>query len=271
MMIFNGKKEAERILLDLKRKIKKLKIKPVLATILVGDDKASKLYIRLKKEVALKIGIKLVLYKFKNRTGEENIIRKIDSLNKNEKVHGIIVQLPLPKGLNAKIITGKISCKKDVDGFKEKSDFLPVLPSVILLILKKAVKSSGRKEIIALVNSRIFGETLKGFLKKERIKIKYILRREAPQKKLKARLRSADVIITACGVPNLIKNDMVGKGAVLIDAGISRLSGKKVVGDVDRESVKDKTSFLTPVPGGIGPLTVVLLLKNTYFAAKKHG
>ena len=168
MKIFNGRKESEKILLDLKRKIKKLKIKPVLATILVGDDKASKLYIKLKKEAALKIGINLVQYEFTGRTEEADIIRKIDSLNKNEKVHGIIVQLPLPKGFNAKRVTGKISCKKDVDGFKKKSDFPPVLPSVILLILKKAIKPSGRKEIIALVNSRIFGETLKGFLKKER-------------------------------------------------------------------------------------------------------
>ncbi len=271
MKIFNGRKESEKILLDLKKKIKKLRVKPSLASILVGEDRASKLYINLKKKAARRIGIKLVLHKFKSGAKEGDIIGKIDSLNQNEKVYGIIVQLPLPKGFNTKKITGKISCQKDVDGFQRKSYFPPVLPSAILIALKRAVKSQRNKKILALVNSKIFGETLKRFLKGDRIKIEYILRKKVSREKLKAELKSADVVISVCGVPNLIKNDMVKKGAALIDAGIARIDHGKVAGDVDRKSVKNSASFLTPVPGGIGPLTVALLLKNTYFAAKNHG
>jgi len=271
MKIFNGKKTAEKILSDLKRNIRKLRVKPTLATILVGEDRASKLYIKLKQRAAKKIGANLILYKFKSGAREDDIIGKIESLNKNKKIQGIIVQLPLPEGFNAKKITGKINPKKDVDGFQNKSDFLPVLPSAILIALREAVKSQRSKKILALVNSRIFGETLKRFLKKERIRVNYILRKELTHGKLKTKLNSADVIITACGIPNLIKNNMVKRGVVLIDAGITRLPGKKVLGDVDKKSVKDKASFLTPVPGGIGPLSVALLLKNTYLAVKKHG
>jgi len=271
MEIFNGKKTAEKILSDLKRKIRKLRIKPTLATILVGENRASKLYIKLKKKAAQRIGAKLVLYKFKVETKERDIIEKIESFNENKEVQGIIVQLPLPKGFNAKKITGKISRKKDVDGFQQGSDFPPALPSAILIALREAVKSQRSKKFLALVNSRIFGETLKRFLRKERIKIDYILKKELPQRKIKVKLNSADVVITVCGVPGLIKNDMVKRGVVLIDAGITRINGKRVLGDVDRKSVKNKASFLTPVPGGIGPLTVALLLKNTYLAAKKYG
>ena len=271
MEIFNGKKTAEKILSDLKIKIRKLRVKPTLATILVGEDRASKLYIKLKKKAAQRIGAKLVLYKFKVETKERDIIEKIESFNENKEVQGIIVQLPLPKGFNAKKITGKISRKKDVDGFQQGSDFPPALPSAILIALREAVKSQRSKKFLALVNSRIFGETLKRFLRKERIKIDYILKKELPQRKIKVKLNSADVVITVCGVPGLIKNDMVKRGVVLIDAGITRINGKRVLGDVDRKSVKNKAYYLTPVPGGIGPLTVALLLKNTYLAAKKYG
>ena len=270
MVIFNGKKEAGKILLDLKKKIKKLKTKPKLATILVGEDRASKLYIKLKKKAAQEIGIKVTVYGFKRKAKERDILQRIKLLNENTMVHGIIVQLPLPKKFDTNKIVGKINRRKDVDGFQKKSEFSPVLPSAILVALKNSTKSFGNKKILALVNSKIFGETLKKFLKKARIKIKYILRREVAKKKLKLKLPSADIIITACGVPDLIKDDMVKKGVVLIDAGISHLSGRKVVGDVDRESVKKKVSFLTPVPGGLGPLTVALLLKNTYLAAKNE-
>jgi len=271
MEIFNGKKTAEKILSDLKIKIRKLRVKPTLATILVGEDRASKLYIKLKKKAAQRIGAKLVLYKFKVETKERDIIEKIESLNENKEVQGIIVQLPLPKGFNAKKITGKISRKKDVDGFQQGSYFPPVLPSAILIALREAIKSQRSKKFLALVNSRIFGETLKRFLRKERIKIDYILKKELSQKKIKVKLNSADVVITVCGVPGLIKNNMVKQGVVLIDAGIARIGGKRVLGDVDRKSVKNKAYYLTPVPGGIGPLTVALLLKNTYLAAKKYG
>ena len=272
MRIFNGKKEAEKILLDLKKRISKEKLKPKLAVVLVGEDKASKLYIKLKRKAAKKISIKLVLYKFKEAAVEEKIIQKIKTLNNDSSIHGIIVQLPLPKKFNQNKIVGAVNPKKDVDGFQKNSWFSPVLPSTILFTIKKAMKTSfKKKKVVALVNSKIFGQTLKSFFKKEGIELDYILRKKHSFFENKNKLKRADIIITVLGSPNAIWGDMIKKKAILIDAGISKIAAKKVVGDVNRESVKEKAGFLTPVPGGIGPLTVALLLKNTYLSAKNYG
>ncbi len=260
MKIFNGRKVAEKILLDLKKRITKEKIRPKLAVILVGDNKASKLYIKLKRKAGRRIGVNLLLYKFSERTNEEEIVRKIKDLNKDELINGIIVQLPLPKKFNQDRIVGTIDLLKDVDGFLKNSGSSPVLPSAIFTIIKSAVKSLKKKKILALTNSDIFGLTLKDFLAQKGIKIKYFLRTSPA---VKSNLRSADVVISVCGVSGLIKGELVKKGVILIDAGFPA--------DVDRESVKNKASFLTPTPGGVGPLTVALLLKNVYLAAKKHG
>lgn len=277
MKIFNGKRAAGKILLFLKNKIKKEKITPRLAVILVGDDSASKLYIKLKKKAARKVGIKVVQYNFKKNVKENSIVKKIVFLNKNTLINGILVQLPLPGGFNTDKIVQAIDPKKDVDGFhkinrdllkKGKNPFLyPILPSGILIALKSAAKNLKNKKIVALVNSKVLGQTLKDFFKKEeRIKINYLLRRNIADLNLK----SADVIITVCGKANLIKGEMVKNKVILIDAGFTYFRGKSV-GDVNRESVEEKAAFLTPVPGGIGPLTVALLLKNVYLAAKKYG
>lgn len=273
MRIFNGKKEAEKILLDLKKRISKEKLKPKLAVVLVGEDKASKLYIKLKRKAAKYISIKLVLYKFKEAAVEEKIIQKIKILNNDSSIHGIIVQLPLPKKFNENKIIGAVNPKKDVDGFQKNSWFSPVLPSTILFTIKKAMKTSfKKKKVVALVNSKIFGQTLKSFFKKEGIELDYILReKHSLTFENKNKLKRSDIIITVLGSPNAIWGDMIKKKAILIDAGISKIAAKKVVGDVNRESVKEKAGFLTPVPGGIGPLTVALLLKNTYLSAKNYG
>lgn len=268
MRIFNGKKAAEKILLDLKKRIKEKGINPKLAVILVGEDGASKLYIKLKKIAAREIGIKLFLYKFGEKTEKEKIVRKIRHLNSAPLVNGIIVQLPLPEKFNPNEIVAEISSGKDVDGFQKKSCFSPVLPSAVLVALRYGAECLNKK-ILALVNSEIFGRTLKSFLGKKGIKINYILKKESSPLELKNKLKSADVVITVCGCPNFIKSDMIKKRAILIDAGAT-LGFKKVVGDVDRESVEKKAGFLAPVPGGIGPLTVALLLKNVYLAAAKY-
>lgn len=257
MKIFNGRKAAEKILLDLKNRINREKIRPKLAIILVGENKASKLYVKLKKRAGRRIGINLVLYKFVDKAKEEEIIRKINKLNKNKLVHGIIVQLPLPKRFNQNRIVGTIDPLKDVDGFLKNSAFSPVLPSAILLVLKSAARSFKNKKILALTNSDIFGLTLKDFLGKKGIKMKYLLRNSPG---VKSGLKSSDVIISVCGIPGLITGEAVKKGVILIDAGFPA--------DVDKGSVEQKAAFLTPNPGGVGPLTVALLLKNVYLAAK---
>lgn len=257
MRIFDGKKEAEKILLSLNKKIKG-GAQPKLAVIAVAPDTASKLYIRNKKRAARKVGISVSYFELKK---EEDVIDKIHKLNSDSLVNGIIVQLPLPKNFNTDRIVQSISPKKDVDGFQKKSTFTPVLPAAILIALKRADKNI--KKATALVNSRIFGETLKYFLSKEGIKINYVL------KDYIDKLPLVDILITVCGCPGFIRGDMIKKEAVLIDAGITMKNGK-VFGDVDRESVAGKAAYLTPVPGGIGPLTVALLLKNTYIAFKKY-
>jgi len=261
MRIFNGKKIADGIISDLKKKVKKEKIQPRLAVISVGENKESKLFIRNKKRAAKKAGINVFHLKFRDRVREEIILRKIKELNKNSSVNGIIVQLPLPRRLNVNKIISKIASRKDVDGFKKGTPFSSPLISAILTALKSSAKSLRSKKILALVNSDIFGKNLKKSLEKERIKISY-------SKKKNSKIKSADIVITVLGSVNFIKGKMIKDGAILIDAGIKVLGKNKVIGDIDRKSIKKKASFLTPVPGGIGPLTVALLLKNVCLATK---
>ncbi len=268
MKIFNGKKIADKILSDLKKKTKRLRIRPKLAVILAGEDKSSELFIRNKKRAAKEIGIEVLLYKFKENVPEKEIIRKIKNLDSNKSVNGIIVQLPLPEGFSPEKIIGAVSPLKDVDGFGKGSSFSSPFISALLIALKNSTKDIKGKKILALVNSDIFGNRLRFFLKKEGIKAEYILRKNFSLNKIKK--DRADIIITVCGSPNLIKGDMIEKGTILIDGGITVTRNKKTVGDVDRKSVSGKAAFLTPVPGGTGPLTVALLLKNVYLAANKH-
>lgn len=279
MKIFDGKKSATAILEEIKENVSKSKKIPKIAVILVGQSRESKLYIRIKREAAHYVGIKIEEYDFKERTKEADIIQKIISLNCDKSVDGLIVQLPLPEGFDAEKIISTIAPEKDVDGFhkinrrlleKGKPFFYPVLPLAIFTSLKCALKDAKNKKIFAVVNSEVFGETLRNFFKREKIKINYVLLGKISSSRLKARTQSADVIISVCGFSNLIKGDMIKDGAILIDAGMRFENKKKLKGDIDRESVKGKASFLTPVPGGIGPLTVAFLLKNVYLATKHH-
>ena len=267
MVIFNGKKIADKILSDLKKKTDRLKVRPKLAVILAGEDKSSELFIRNKKRAAREIGIEVLLYKFKEDVPEKEIIRKIKSLNDDKSVQGIIVQLPLPKGFSPEKIVGAVSPLKDVDGFGKKSSFPSPFISALLIALKNSTKDIKGKKILALVNSDIFGNRLRFFLKKEDIRAECVLRKNFSPNKI----NKADVVITVLGTPNFIKGNIIKRGVILIDGGITVTRNKKTVGDVDRKSVSGKAAFLTPVPGGTGPLTVALLLKNVYLAANKHG
>jgi methylenetetrahydrofolate dehydrogenase (NADP+) / methenyltetrahydrofolate cyclohydrolase len=269
--IFNGKAKAEKILLETKQIILKEKAKPRLAVVLIGQNKASKVYIRLKIKAANKVGIKLTVYKFETTVQLIKVIQKIEQLNNNCSVNGIIVQLPVSLKFKKENILEKINPQKDVDGFHSKTVFSSPLISAILISLKDSAIDLKKKKIIALVNSDVFGRKLKQFLKKHQISINYFLRKSISQKQLVKQTKKADLIITACGVPNLINNDMIKKNVGLIDAGITWLSAKKIVGDVNQAEVREKACFLTPVPGGLGPLTVALLLKNTYLSFKKYG
>ena len=276
--LFDGKKVANKILEDLKQRIKKENLKPKLAVILVGEDEASKIYIRLKKEAAERVGVEFELYKYDSGIKEEKIIAKIEELNTRDNVTGIIVQLPLPQGLDKNEIISAIDPLKDVDGFHEENRrlfekgetrFEPVLPSAILRAIKETVgENVARKKAVALVNSAIFGQMLKLVLEKHGIDFKYIIRNVCSIGGAEKELKESDIVISVCGCPGLITGDMIKKGAVVIDAGIFRSQDGKVVGDTDRASVENIVSFLTPVPGGLGPLVIALLLNNVFIASK---
>jgi len=277
MKIFNGKKVAQKILKEVAQEVKRNRLSPVLAVVLVGENEESKLYIKLKKKAGAGIGIKVEEYFFSGSAKQEEIIGKIQELNNDRKISGIIVQLPLPAILNPDKIIGAIDPFKDVDGFhpanrqllKEgKPNFMPVLPQAILHALGSIRIDLKDKKNLALVNSEIFGETLKAVFKNDDLNLDYIVRKTCIVLGIEKEVKSADILIFVCGCPNFIKGDMIKEGAILIDAGMTRFHDNRVVGDVDRESVKGKVSFLTPVPGGIGPLTVALLLKNVFLAAK---
>jgi len=272
MKIFNGKKETEKIISALKKKIEKEKVRPKLAVIWVGDNVSSRLFIKKKKELAQKVGAEIVVYKYKENDKEQDVLERIDSLNKNSLVHGIIVQLPLPKGFDTQRVMAKVSPQKDVDGFhvenrrllkKGEPYFYPIIPSVIYSIIKKNKKERGR--IVALVNSDVFGKTLEDYLNRKKINIKFFSGKVAIPD-----LKKADVVISIKGMPGSIKGDMIKKGVVLIDGGNTLYEGK-VTGDMDRESLGGKPSLLTPVPGGLGPVSVALLFDNLYLGFKKYG
>ncbi|MBL7155450.1 MAG: bifunctional 5,10-methylenetetrahydrofolate dehydrogenase/5,10-methenyltetrahydrofolate cyclohydrolase [Candidatus Portnoybacteria bacterium] len=246
MRIIDGKKIASKILADLKKEIEKKKLKPCLAVILVGDNPVSLLYVQKKEQAAQKIGIEIRKYNLSKQTSEKEILEIIDSLNQDSQINGILVQLPLPNHLAADKIIQAIRPAKDVDGFVKNSRF----KSPFILAVERALQETGQdltgKKAVALVNSDIFGQVLKSQLKK----LEFI-----------KDLKKADIIITALGQANCIKGDMIKERVILIDGGISKQNGK-VVGDIDQESVKDKAKWLSPVPGGLGPLTVAFLLRN---------
>ena len=262
MKLLKGKAIADKILNNLKKRIKQEKLKPALVVLLIGENKASKIYVKLKKEAAKKIRMDFFVFRFKAQVSENKIMELIKHANRNRRINGIIVQLPLPKKFNTRKIINSINPQRDVDGFGPETKFRPVFPQAILEILKSTKTKLRNKRAVIIANSKTFGDTMKKILEKEKVQAQYalILRKE--------QLKNADIIISAVGKPGLIKGDMVKRNAIIIDGGITKI-GKKVLGDVDFNSVKNKASFITPVPGGVGPVTIACLLKNVYLAAKK--
>jgi methylenetetrahydrofolate dehydrogenase (NADP+)/methenyltetrahydrofolate cyclohydrolase len=272
MKIIDGKKIADGILAKLKERIKKDSLKPCLAVILVGDNPASRLYVQRKEEAAQRIGIEVKKYLLPKKVSEEEILKIIDSLNQDKEVDGILIQMPLPKGISPDRIIRAINPEKDVDGFLEESEF----DSPFILAIWQALEATGEdlknKKAVALVNSDVFGERLCRFLKRKGLKAEYflgvhLLKDLGEDLGVGLLKKEANILITALGQSNFIKGSMIKQGVILIDGGISK-KGKRVIGDVDFESVKEKAKWLSPVPGGLGPLTVAFLLKNVVLAAE---
>jgi len=271
VVIIDGKKMAEEIKEELKSRVKKLsnrKIIPTLAIVMVGQNPASKIFTRNKQEASEEIGMNSTLYEYQENMKEEKLIELIQKLNKDKKIHGIIVQLPLPKHIDEKKVLNTISPDKDVDGLNPvnvgnlllgNESIVPCTPKGIIRMLEKMKIPVEKKNVVIVNNSNVVGKPLAVMLTNRfatvtlcHVKTKY----------LSQHTKKAEILITATGVANLIKKEMVKEKTVVIDGGIS-YKQDKVCGDVDFENVKDIASYITPVPGGIGPMTVAMVLENT--------
>lgn len=260
-MVLDGKKIAKQIKNQVKKDIINHRLNPGLAVVLIGKNPASKVYVSLKQKAAQTIGIRFKKFSIDGRTSQKNILILISKLNKNKNIHGIIVQMPLPKHLDPGIIVKHILPEKDVDGFRTKSKFISPTHQSILRLLKESKKKLKTKKAIILCKNHIFANPLINLLKKQNIRAFW---NTHPSKNLK----SADIIISALGKPKILKLKMIKKNSIIIDVGYNRVKDKPV-GDVDQK-IKQKAAYLSPVPGGVGPLTVAYLLRNVYLAAKKQ-
>lgn len=276
MKILDGKKISEKIINDISKDLKKNKSKPGLAVILIGNDKASELYVKIKKEKAKKVGINFLLFRFKEKSNEKIILEKIKNLNDEKKINGIIVQLPLPKKFHTQKIINTINPVKDVDGFhpeniklflEGRGEIFPVFPQAIFKLIESSKQKLSNKKAIIISNSKLFGEIMLEALRKEKIKAEYVLKKEISDNLEK--IKKADILISAVGSKGIVTGDMVKSGVIIIDGGISK-KGKKVFGDVDFKSVKSLEGFISPVPGGVGPMTVACLLENVLVAFKNQ-
>lgn len=275
MKFINGKKIAEKKLVILKEKVAKLKKELALAVILVGNDPASHLYVKLKEKKAREMGIELRKYIFDEKTNEAEILTCLDFLNQDEETTAIIVQLPLPKKFDQNKIVNFIDPKKDVDGFHSENQKLfltgeetifPVFPLAIMTLIRSVDSDfSSKKKAVVIGKSDVFDRVMTKALEKDGFEAEFIYF-ELVEENLK-KIQEANVVISACGISNLLKGEMFKNGALVIDGGISESNGK-VVGDVDQVSCENKEIYLSPVPGGVGPVTIACLLENVYELGK---
>ena len=269
--IIDGKRVADNICKKLKEKLKHESSAPTLAVILANNNSASKIYVSAKEKKSAQIGIKTCIYRFDSSITQGNLIKLIHELNADDSVNAILVQLPLYKHLNQNEILNIIDPKKDVDGFHPINTgrlcsnlnpyAIPCTPKGILKLLNEyGIKLQG-KNVVVVGRSNIVGKPLALLLTNHDATVTLA---HSKTKDLKKITKNADILISATGHPKLITADMVKKGAVVIDVGITRQLDKKLVGDVDFEKVKNQASLITPVPGGVGPMTIACLMENTY-------
>ena len=271
-MIIDGKKEAALLREEIKKEITSLKDKtnkvPGLTVILIGDFAPSQIYVRNKEKNSKEVGINSNVIKYSKDVTEEEVLKKIKELNNDKNVSGILVQLPLPDQIDKEKIINSIDPTKDVDGFNPinvgnlasgYNAIVPCTPLGCLLLLKKIEKNLSGKHAVIIGRSNLNGKPMAQLLLKENCTVVIT---HSKTKNLKEECSKADILIAAVGVANLVKKDWVKDGSIIIDVGINK-QGDKIVGDVSFEEVKDKAKAITPVPGGVGPMTIACLLKNT--------
>lgn len=279
MQLIDGKAISAKVKEEVKNEAAQLTEKgviPCLAVILVGDDKASQTYVNSKEKACKACGIRSLKYTLEANTSESALIDLIQSLNENDEVDGILVQLPLPKHIDENKILEKISCEKDVDGFHAVNvgrlvsgldGFVPCTPCGIMRLFKEYDIEVSGKNAVVIGRSNIVGKPMANLLLNANATVTVT---HSKTQNLAKITKDADIIVVAIGKPNFLKADMVKNGAVVIDVGINRLENNKLVGDIDFENVANKCSFITPVPGGVGPMTIAMLLKNTIKSAKNR-
>ncbi|MHC4187202.1 MAG: bifunctional methylenetetrahydrofolate dehydrogenase/methenyltetrahydrofolate cyclohydrolase FolD [Planctomycetota bacterium] len=286
--IIDGKKIAQQMREELKKEVEELKVKgivPGLGVILVGDDPASQSYVRSKERACEKIGIYSDDNRLPAETTQEELLNLIDKMNSDDKIHGILVQLPLPEQIDEQAVLLAVSPGKDVDGFHPvnigkmvagQDAFLPCTPhGIIQLLIKSDVTIEGSHSVI-VGRSNIVGKPLANLLiQKSPTGNATVTVCHTRTKSISHHTLQADILVAAAGRPDTITADMVKEGAVVIDVGVNRVEdqtkekGYRLVGDVDFEAVKEKASLITPVPGGVGPMTITMLLYNTVESAKR--
>ena len=287
MKIIDGKKVSNEVLDEIKLAVqnrKKLNLKiPHLAAVLVGDDGPSQTYVNSKIRACERVGFESSLFQFDKSITEYELISEIEKINVNDDIDGFIVQLPLPKGINQENILNKVLPKKDVDGFNPINygkmalgieTFLPATPAGIIELIKRYSIDLKGKKCLVIGRSQIVGRPISILLSQNKIfGNATVTVAHSRSNNLKEICLDSDMIISAIGIPEFIKEDMIKPGSIIIDVGICRvkddnsLKGYRIVGDVDFESVYDKVNLITPVPGGVGPMTIAMLLKNTLRAS----
>jgi methylenetetrahydrofolate dehydrogenase (NADP+)/methenyltetrahydrofolate cyclohydrolase len=279
--LIKGSEISKQIREELKQEVSQLKEKhnlvPGLATILVGEDEASKVYVGQKEKACKELGIHSERINLPGNTTEADLLSLIENLNKNNKIHGILVQLPLPKHINETNVLYAIDPKKDVDGFHPvnvgklmlgEPDFIPCTPHGIQQLLVRSGIETNGAEVVVVGRSNIVGKPIANMLfQKKKGGNATVTVCHTGTKDIAAHTKQADILIVAAGKPKTITADMVKEGVVVIDVGVNRLP-TGLVGDVDFETVKEKAKAITPVPGGVGPMTIAMLMYNTVHAAK---
>ncbi len=271
-MIIDGKKEAAVLRDKIKREIESIKLKtnkiPGLTVILIGDFAPSQIYVRNKEKNSKEVGINSEVVKYPKDVTEQEVLKKIELLNKDNNVSGILVQLPLPAQIDKEKVINAIDPKKDVDGFHPTNvgnlslgykAIVPCTPLGCLLLIKKIETSLSGKHAVIIGRSNLNGKPMAQLLLKENCTVTIV---HSKTKDLKTECLKADILVAAVGVANLVKDDWVKKNSIVIDVGINKV-GDKIVGDVDFDKIKEKVKAITPVPGGVGPMTIACLLKNT--------
>jgi methylenetetrahydrofolate dehydrogenase (NADP+)/methenyltetrahydrofolate cyclohydrolase len=275
--VISGKDLAKKVKDNLKNDVEELKgkgIETCLVVVIVGDDPASRVYVNNKKKACEEVGIKSIEYALGADTSEEELLQLIDKLNKDKSVNGILVQLPLPKQINEDKVIMAINSEKDVDAFHPVNvgkimtgnpDFMPCTPAGVIKLIEETGIDIAGKECVVVGRSNIVGKPQAMLLLAKNGTVTICHSRT---KNLEEVCRRADILVVAVGRPEMIKGSAIKPGAVVIDVGTNRTEAKKLVGDVEFSSASEIASYITPVPGGVGPMTIAMLMENTVKAAK---